>query len=121
VASQRGTLGQDAWNEASWVPPPSPKYQLTAQGNRLLVQCSAGRSDFTPRFLYVNRKDRRIFVDFGHYAVKQDEVTRRWGVLRLSLAGNDYFSKFSLNVALQPYFYFRDGVMEFVPVKAGQG
>lgn len=117
VADERSRLGADLWDDPSWVPPPSPRYEVTADGHRLLVRSSAGRSDFTPRFLYVNRKDRRIFVDFGRYSVKQDEASRRWGLARLSLAGNDYFSRFSLNVALQPYFYFRDGVLVYVPVK----
>jgi hypothetical protein len=83
------------------------------------VRSTAGRSDFTPRFLYVNKKDRRIFVDFGRYAVKQDEGSRRWGLRRLPLGEFDYFPQFSQNVALRPYFYYRDGVVVYVPVKAG--
>ena len=119
VAAQRRTLGEDPWSEPVWAPQPSPRYRIDIDGGRLLVQSSVGRSDFTPRFLYVNKKDRRIFVDFGRYAVKQDEASRRWGLTRLSLASNDYFPKFSQNVALQPYFYFRDGILVYVPLKAG--
>jgi len=130
VAKQRAELAGDAWNDASWAPPTAPRYELgvdpgctqaqTGGGNLcLLVRSNGGRSDFTPRFLYVNKQDRRIFVDFGRYAVKQDEASRRWGLRRLSLAGQDYFPLFSQNVALQPYFYYRDGVIAYVPVKAG--
>jgi hypothetical protein len=130
VAQQRAELKSDPWNDAPWVPPTAPRYEIgvdpgCARGNPgggsvcLLVRSSAGRSDFTPRFLYVNKKDRRVFVDFGRYSVKQDETSRRWGLRRLSLAGQDYFHQFSQNVALQPYFYYRDGVIVYVPVKAG--
>jgi len=119
VEQQRRTLGADSWNEPAWVPQPAPHYKISIEGDRILVDSNGGRSDFTPRFLYVNKKDRRVFVDFGRYTVKQDETSRRWGLTRMSLANNDYFPKFSQNVALRPYFYYRDGVLVYVPRKAG--
>lgn len=119
VEQQRRALGADPWNEPPWVPQPAPQYNINIVGNRILVESSSGRSDFTPRFLYVNRKDRRVFVDFGRYTVKQEESSRRWGLTRMSLGSKDYFPQFSQNVALQPYFYYRDGVLVYVPQKAG--
>jgi hypothetical protein len=130
IATQRATLGSDPWNDSSWAPPTAPRYEIGVQPKCtqavadpaevcLLVTGQGGRSDFTPRFLYVNKKDRRVFVDFGRYSVKQDEATRRWGVRRLSLGDHDYFPQFSQNVALQPYFYYRDGVVVYVPTKSG--
>jgi|GEM_PF-102467 len=130
VETQREEIHQDPWSDAPWAPPTSPPYEITvdagcAQAKSsganvcLMVRSESGRSDFTPRFLYVNKKDRRVFVDFGRYAVKQDETSLKWGLRRLSLATQDYFPKFSQNLALQPYFYFRDGVIAYVPVKTG--
>ena len=130
VAKQRAELEGDPWGDTPWIPPTAPRYEIGVEPTCpplksgggsvcLQVRSSTGRSDFTPRFLYVNKKDRRIFVDFGRYSVKQDETSRRWGLRRLSLAGQDYFLQFSQNVALQPYFYYRDGVIVYVPVKAG--
>jgi len=130
IAKQRAELGGDPWNDVPWIPPTAPRYeigvdpgcaQVKSGGGSvcLLVRSNSGRSDFTPRFLYVNKKDRRIFVDFGRYSVKQDETSRKWGLRRLSLASQDYFLQFSQNVALQPYFYYRDGIIVYVPVKAG--
>lgn len=113
VADQRRALAPDRWDPQAWAPPVAPRFQVAVEGNRIRVQTPYGRSDFTPRFLYVNRKDRRIFVDFGRYSVRQDEGTRRWGLTRQSLTDNDYFPQFSRNVALQPYFYYRDGVLAY--------
>jgi hypothetical protein len=119
VETQRRTLGADLWNDPPWAPLPAPWYKIAIEGNRILVDSANGRSDFTPRFLYINKRDRRVFVDFGRYRVKEDEASRKWGLTRMSLSKNDYFPQFSQNVALQPYFYFRDGVLVYAPKKAG--
>ncbi len=119
VASQRGTLPPEQWDRASWAPRPNPRYRMVLQGNRILVSSPEGRSDFTPRFLYINKQDRRLLVDFGRYAVKQDQESRRWGLTRLPLSQKDYFSLLLKNVALQPYFYFRDAVLSYQPADAG--
>lgn len=119
VAAQRSVLPPEQWDQPTWAPRPNPRYRMVLQGNRILVSSPEGRSDFTPRFLYINKQDRRLLVDFGRYSVKQDEESRRWGLTRLSLSQKDYFSLLSKNIALQPYFYFRDAVLTYQPAGTG--
>ena len=75
--------------------------------------------DYTPRFLYINRADHRAFVDFGRYQVALPERGRRWTLGRLPLVGDDYFPRLARNIALQPYFFYREGVFAYVPARSG--
>ncbi len=119
VVEQRAALPPEHWDHPAWVPRPNPRYRMALQGNRILVSSPEGRSDFTPRFLYINKQDRRLLVDFGRYSVKLDDENRRWGLTRLPLSLKDYFSVLSKNIALQPYFYYRDAVLAYQPVGTG--
>jgi tetratricopeptide (TPR) repeat protein len=103
------------------VPAPNPHYSLRLEGNRILVSepQAGGRADFTPRFLYVNKHDRRVFVDFGRYAVSLEGTGKRWQLSRLPLSEQDYFPELARNIALQPYFFYREGVFTYVPARAG--
>jgi hypothetical protein len=101
------------------APKPNPRYRMALQGNRIVVSSPDGRSDFTPRFLYINKQDRRLLVDFGRYTVKLNDDTRRWELARLPLSENDYFPLLSQNLALQPYFYYRDAVLAYQPAGPG--
>jgi tetratricopeptide (TPR) repeat protein len=103
------------------VPPPgNPHYTLRIEGQRIHVDGPAApRADFTPRFLYLNRRDRRAFVDFGRYAVRLPGPGARWELARLPLAPEDYFPRLSRNIALQPYFFYREGVFTYVPGRSG--
>ncbi|MEE8397303.1 MAG: hypothetical protein V3S29_14695 [bacterium] len=102
-----------------WQPPANPHYSLEIQGSLILVTAREGEFHFTPRFLYLNRSDQRLFVDFGRYEVKLDPASRRWGLARLPLGEGDYFPAFSQNIALQPYFFYREGVYTYAPAGAG--
>jgi hypothetical protein len=119
VSVTRKSMAVGAGKEPLWTPRPNPRYRMVLQGNRILVSSPEGRSDFTPRFLYINKQDRRLLVDFGRYEVKLDDDTRRWGLARLPLSENDYFPLLSQNLALQPYFYYRDAVLAFQPAGPG--
>lgn len=119
VARQRASLPPEQQERAMWVPRANPRYRMVLQGNRILVSSPEGRSDFTPRFLYINKQDRRLLVDFGGYSVKLDESTRRWGLTRLPLSQEDYFSLLLQNIALQPYFFYRDAVLAYQPAGTG--
>jgi hypothetical protein len=119
VPAARVGLVPEPKDDPPQPPAPNPRYRMTLQGNRILVSTSGGRSDFTPRFLYINKQDRRLLVDFGRYKVKLDEDTRKWGVARLPLSENDYFPLISQNLALQPYFYFRDAALAYQPAGPG--
>lgn len=119
VPAARVGLVPEPKEEPPLTPAPNPRYRMTLQGNRILVTAPGGRSDFTPRFLYINKQDRRLLVDFGRYKVKLDENSRKWGVARLPLSENDYFPLLSQNLALQPYFYFRDAALAYQPAGPG--
>ncbi len=102
-----------------WYPPVNLRYSITAEGERVVVDTRQGRSEFLPRFLYLNREARRLFVGFGHYEILQHPDTRRWGVTRLALDESDYFRRLSRNIALQPYFFYHGHVLEFVERERG--
>lgn len=97
------------------VPATNPRFSLRIQDNRIMVSAQGTRNDFTPRFLYMNKKDRRIFVDFGRYETRFDNRLRKWTLRRLPLSGpnGDYFAPFSRNIALQPYFFYREGIFTY--------
>ncbi len=96
------------------APVTNPHYSLTFRDGQILVSGKGGTDNFTPRFLYVNKQDRRVFVDFGHYEVRHDPESRKWKLARLPIRNDDYFAAFSQNIALKPYFLYREGVFEFV-------
>lgn len=103
------------------VPPSNPHYSLQIEGQQVRVEPERGAAQpvYTPRFLYLNRQDRRVFVDFGRYEVSLPGLGRRWELRRLPVAGDDYFPGLSRNIALQPYFFYREGVFTFVPSRSG--
>lgn len=102
------------------VSSPDRRYRLNINGNKIFVAAEKGWSDFTPRFLYVNGKDRRLFVDFGRYELSQPEQGKNWRIRRLPMGGGqDYFPELARNVTLQPYFYYREGVYVFLPARKG--
>lgn len=115
VQDHRATLKGDRKQEDARVPETNPRFSLRIQDNRILVSVPGTRNDFTPRFLYMNKKDRRIFVDFGRYETRFDNRLRKWTLRRLPLNGpnGDYFASFSRNIALQPYFFYREGIFSY--------
>ena len=119
VATHREALDDGPTLPDAYHPQSNPHYSLRLEGNHVLVRSETGRTDFTPRFMYLNRADRRLLVDFGRYEVKQAENLREWRVRRLPLRRNDYFPVFADNIALQPYFFYREGVYSFLPADAG--
>ena len=102
-----------------WLPQVNLHYSINIRDNRLMVNSKSNRSEFTPRFLYMNRSNNRMFVDFGGYEVHQDPNTRRWGVTRIPLVEADYFLRLSQNIALRPYFFYHGEVLEYVNAESG--
>ena len=113
IWSHRKTLPAESWPAEGVAPKLNPRFSLKIQGGRILVSSKNSRADFTPRFLYLNKKGRRAFVDFGRYETRFDASRRRWLFRRLSLSESDYFTIFSRNIALQPYFFYRGEVFVF--------
>jgi hypothetical protein len=114
VSDHRAAIADPVNGKDYQTPLPNPHYSLTFRDGRILVSGKQGATNFTPRFLYLNKQDRRIFVDFGHYEVQLHPKTRKWRVARLPIGDDDYFTEFSRNIALKPYFLYREGVFAFV-------
>jgi hypothetical protein len=119
IEEHRGTILDPPDKADYWFPPVNVRYTMQAEGARIVASNEAARTDFLPRFLYVNRPARRMMAGFGHYEIRQDPVSRRWGITRLPLQVQDYFGELSRNVALQPYFFYHGAVIEFVERKRG--
>ncbi|MDH4246421.1 MAG: hypothetical protein OEW39_01230 [Deltaproteobacteria bacterium] len=97
-----------------YQPQPNPKYRLNIKDSTIGVETGSERSDFTPRFLYINQQDQRMLVDFGRYEVRSRLGTgSEWQVRRLPLTGADHFSDLSRNIALQPYLYYQGRVFAY--------
>jgi hypothetical protein len=96
-------------------PTSNPHYSLELAEGNIRVTTRERGAKFTPRFLYLNKQDRRMFVDFGRYEIKLNPKTRKWSLRRLSISKQDYFPEFSQNIALAPYFFYREGVFAYLP------
>jgi tetratricopeptide (TPR) repeat protein len=119
VLQHRRSINDRPEKRPYWFPPVNTRYSPRAEGNRIQVVDEDKRTDFLPRFLYLNRASRRLFVDFGHYEIFQDPQSRRWGITRLALREQDYFRALSRNVALQPYFFYDGEAVEIVEREQG--
>ena len=119
VIDHRAALRGNEPPQARITPKANPHYSMRIEGQRIVVSSPKGRSDFTPRFLYINMRERRVFVDFGRYEMRSVSKTRQWTLRRLPLAGEDYFEVLSRNIALQPYFFYREGVFAYEPANSG--
>lgn len=96
------------------LPAANPHYSLRLSGESIEAESKGVAPNFTPRFLYLNKADRRMFVDFGRYEIRLESDRRKWAIRRRALRGDDYFPRFSQNIALRPYFFYREGVFTYV-------
>ncbi len=99
---------------APWFPPRLIRYNLDFKGTEIRV-ASSERIDFMPDTLYLNQGQQRAFVDFGVYQLALDHESRLWSLQkeRYLRKSDDYFYQFSQNLALYPYFFYRDGVYRY--------
>lgn len=97
-----------------WFPPRLIRYSLNLQSSEIRV-IAPNRIEFIPSILYLNNAQQRAFVDFGVYKLTLDKKTRIWGIKKIpySSKSDDYFYQFSQNLALYPYFFYRDGVYQY--------
>ena len=103
-------------SEEPWIPPRLVRYQIALEGNKVQVLSESKRLEFVPEVLYVNRDQRRIFVDFGAYHLKMESQSRQWSIQRQNYqtTEDDYFYLFVKNLALNPYFFYREGAYQYV-------
>lgn len=108
-------IGAEFSHPTPWFPPRLIRYSLAFKGTEIEV-VSSERMDFMPNLLYLNFAQKRAFVDFGNYQLTLDPETRIWSIQKISYDNptDDYFYQFSKNLALYPYFFYRDGVYRYV-------
>ncbi|MGK5091647.1 hypothetical protein WDW89_06460 [Deltaproteobacteria bacterium TL4] len=100
-----------------WLPPRLVPYKLSLSGAQIQVLDDEKRLEFVPSVLYVNRKQGRGFVDFGSYRLKLN-TNGQWSIQRQTYQKreDDYYYQFSKNLALNPYFFYREGAYRYVLV-----
>jgi tetratricopeptide (TPR) repeat protein len=101
-------------DQSYWFPKPGLRYSLVLKNDRISVNSSVSQTDFLPQLLYINREDRRYFLDFGHLQLAQKKVGGLWTMRRHVTEGREYLKELRKNLILNPYFYFREGGYPFV-------
>ncbi len=96
-----------------WFPAQGIRYTLTMD-SIIKVKSSAQQIDFLPQILYINKQDRRYFLDFGHLQLKQKKTGGMWSFRRVIRKERKYLNDLQKNLLLNPYFYFREGGYPFV-------
>ena len=85
------------------------RYSLRLDDDVVNVESSEGHISFLPQILYMNRKNRRFFLDFGHIEVLQIQASGLWKIRRIVSEERAYMKDLKKNLLLNPYFYFREG------------
>jgi len=101
-------------NPSFWYPRPGTRYSLTLESDRISVNSSTNQTGFLPQILYINRADRRYFLDFGHLQLAQKKVGGLWTFRRNLTEGREYLNELRNNLIFNPYFFFREGGYPFV-------
>ena len=89
------------------------RYSLMLDGNGINVESSEGHISFLPQILYMNRKNRRFFLDFGHIELLQSRAGGLWKIKRIVSDTRPYMEDLKKNLLLNPYFFFREGGYPF--------
>ncbi len=100
-----------------WYPQAGPRFSLKLDKDRISVNSSVNQIDFLPQILYINREDRRYFLDFGHLQLAQRTSSGVWTIRRNVTEGREYLQELRKNLILNPYFYYREGGYPFVGLK----
>ena len=103
-------------NNAFWYPSYGIRYSLLLDENAVYVKSSNNHVDYLPMILYINKEDRRYFLDFGHLELAQKKLGGLWTFRRIVAEGREYLQMLEKNLILNPYFYFREGGYPFIKV-----
>lgn len=105
---------KNANSSSFWYPSRGIRYSLLLDRNEVKVETSEGHIDFPPQMLYINRKDRRYFLDFGQLQLAQQRRGGNWSLKRVVNEDRVYMDDLQKNILLNTYFYFREGGYPFV-------
>ncbi|MBU2645712.1 hypothetical protein KKI24_13470 [bacterium] len=97
-----------------WYPSRGIRYALLLDADAIKVTSSVDRIGFLPQILYMNKKERRYFLDFGHLQLFQKKTGGIWSFRRLIDDKRDYLSVLEKNLLLHTYFFYREGGYPYV-------
>jgi len=106
---------QSAASTTDWVGHRGLSYSLALSDKEIKVQSSNGKIDYLPQMLYINHEERRIFIDFGVVHCFQRKLGGAWTFKREIDPKREYLEQLKHNLALSPYFFYREGAYPFVP------
>lgn len=92
-----------------WFPQRGIRYSLQMKQDAIYVSSTVESIDFLPHMLYMNRRDRRYFLDFGHYQLSQKKIGGLWYFRRAVLKERKYLEMLQKSILLGTYFYYREG------------
>lgn len=101
-----------------WYPSRGVRYSLLLDSDAIYVKSSNSHIDFLPKILYINREDRRYFLDFGHLELAQKKIGGLWRFRRVVAKEREYLQLLRKNLILNPFFYYREGGYPFIRVNA---
>jgi len=101
-------------NEEFWYPSKEIRYTLQLDEAQIRVDSAEGSISYLPQILYVNRQDRRFFLDFGHLQLSQRKIGGSWSLRRILTEQREYLTDLRKNVLLNTYFFYREGGFPFV-------
>ena len=102
-----------------WHPKPRSRYSLTLNDDHISVSSPLPQAAFLPQMLYINKEDRRYFLDFGHLQLAQKRIGGLWTMRRHVTEDREYMKELRNNLILHPYFYYREGGYPFVEDNGG--
>jgi hypothetical protein len=106
-------------NNSFWYPSVGVRYSLSLDSDVIRVNSSNNHIDYLPKILYINREDKRYFLDFGHLELAQKKTGGLWTFRRVVSEGREYLKQLEKNLILNPFFYYREGGYPFLKKDTG--
>ena len=97
-----------------WYPSRGIRYALLLDETEIKVSSSANRIEFLPHMLYINKKERRYFLDFGNLQLSQKKTGGAWSYRRLIDHKRLYLKELQKIILLNTYFFYREGGYPYV-------
>jgi len=105
---------RQANSDQFWYPSRGIRYALHLDGNVIKVSSSVNKVAFLPQLLYINKRERRFFLDFGRLQLYQKKAGGVWLFRRLVDEKRGYLKNLQKNLLLNTYFFFREGGYPFI-------